>query len=138
VHAEQLARYRATAHVVGLTGLIALLLASAGLYGVMAYRVSERTREIGLRMALGASRRSLARTILLRGLRLSIVGIALGTAAALVLGRLVEASLFGVPARDPMTLAVAPLVLLAVAIAALLVPARRAMDVDPMRAMRMD
>jgi hypothetical protein len=135
---RQIARYRASAHVVGLTGLIALVLASAGLYGVMAYRVTQRTLELGLRMALGASGRSIAGWVLSGGLRLTLAGIALGMIAAVALGRFVEGLLFDIPARDPVALTTGPLVLLVVAVIAILVPARRAMRVDPMRAMRAD
>jgi ABC-type antimicrobial peptide transport system permease subunit len=136
VQAEQIARYRATAHVVGLSGLIALLLASAGLYGAMAYRVAQRTREIGLRMALGATRRTLAWEVMARGLRLVVIGAVLGLGAALALGRLTASLLFDVQPRDPVSLVAAPTILLIVAAAAVLVPARRAMRVDPMTAMR--
>jgi predicted permease len=136
VHAEQLARYRASAQLVGLSGIIALVLAGAGLYGVMAYRVAQRRREIGLRVALGASRGTLARDIVGRGLRLTVIGIALGLAGSLLLGRFVESMLFGVQSRDPVAFIAAPLVLLVAGVAALLVPARRAMRVDPMTAMR--
>jgi predicted permease len=136
VHAEQIARYRATAHVVGLSGLIALLLASAGLYGAMAYRVAQRTREIGLRMALGATRRTLAWEVMARGLRLVVIGAVLGFGAALALGRLTASLLFEVRPNDPVSLVAAPIVLLVVAAAAVFVPARRAMRIDPMRAMR--
>jgi predicted permease len=136
VYAEQLAGYRTSASVVGLTGLIALLLASAGLYGVMAYRVAERTREIGVRMALGATRRTVARGVLVRALRLTLAGVTLGLAGAFVLGRFVQALLFSVSAYDTASFLIAPLVLSAVAAAATLVPARRAMAIDPMRAIR--
>jgi predicted permease len=136
VQAEQIARYRATAHVVGLSGLIALLLACAGLYGAMAYRVAQRTREIGLRMALGATRRTLAWEVMARGLRLVVGGAVLGLGAAVVLGRLTSSLLFDVQPRDPVSLVAAPIVLLIVAAAAVLVPARRAMRIDPMKAMR--
>lgn len=138
VYREQLASYRTSANVVGLTGLIALLLASAGLYGVMAYRVAERTREIGVRMALGESKRSVAGVVVGRGLRLTLMGVALGVSGALALGPLVQGLLFGVPARDPVALLLAPAVLLAVGLLAMLVPARRAMTIDPMRAIRSD
>ncbi|MGH7553235.1 MAG: FtsX-like permease family protein, partial [Longimicrobiales bacterium] len=136
VQAEQIARYRATAHVVGLSGLIALLLASAGLYGAMAYRVAQRTREIGLRMALGATRRTLAWEVMARGLRLVVIGAVLGLGAAFTLGRLTASLLFDVQPRDPVSLVAAPIVLLIVAAAAVLVPARRVMRIHPMRAMR--
>jgi predicted permease len=138
VHAEQLARYRASAQLIGLSGIIALVLSGAGLYGVMAYRVAQRRREIGLRVALGATRGTLAADILGRGLRLTVTGISLGLAASLLLGRFVESMLFGVQPHDPVAFIAAPLVLLAAGITALLVPARRAMRVDPMTAMRTD
>jgi predicted permease len=136
VHNQQMARFRATAQVVGLSGLFALLLACAGLYGVMAYRVAQRTREIGLRIALGATNKTVARTVLSRGLLLTVAGLALGTAAALSLGQLAEGLLFDIQARDPVSLIAAPLVLLVVAAAALLAPTRRAMRVDPLTAIR--
>lgn len=138
ITAEQVARFRTTAHLVGITGLIALFLACAGLYGVMAWRVSRRTRELGLRMALGATRRGLAADVLGKGLRLAALGVLIGLAASLLLGRLVEGMLFGVHPRDPVSLLVAPILLVAVAAASLLVPARRAMRVDPLLAMRAD
>jgi putative ABC transport system permease protein len=136
VHAEQFARFRATAHVVSFTGLIALLLASAGLYGVMAFRVAQRTREIGLRLAFGATRKTVGRDVLSRGLRLVAIGGVLGIAVTLALGQLVERLLFGVRPDDPFSLMVAPVVLFVVAMLAMVVPARRAMRVDPMIAIR--
>lgn len=138
IEAEQVATFRATAHVVGLSGVITLLLASAGLYGVMAYRVSERTREIGLRLALGETAASVARRVLGGGLRLTIAGLLIGTAAVLAFGRIIGSLLFDVQPRDPVSLLAAPLILLAIATLALLVPAMRAMRVDPMRAMRVE
>jgi ABC-type antimicrobial peptide transport system permease subunit len=104
----------------------------------LAYRVAQRRREIGLRIALGATRRSLAAAVLWRGLRLSILGIVLGLAAGLSLGRLVESMLFGIRLHDPVAFIAAPFLLLASAVMAILVPARRAMRVDPMTAMRVD
>jgi putative ABC transport system permease protein len=136
VAAEQTARYRASASVVGLSGLIALLLASAGLYGVMAYRVSRRTREIGVRIALGATGVEVAGRVLARSLALVLLGSALGMAGAIGLGRFVEGMVFGISASDPLSLAVAPAVLLVVALFAVLQPARRAAAIDPMEAMR--
>jgi ABC-type antimicrobial peptide transport system permease subunit len=104
----------------------------------MAYRVSERTREIGLRMALGATRRNVGVRVLSRALGLTSAGIAIGIAASLVLGRLVQSLLFGVPPRDPLSLGLAPLILLLAAGIAVWIPARRAMTIDPMGAMRSD
>jgi len=123
---------------VGLSGLIALLLASAGLYGVMAYRVNQRTREIGLRMALGATRGVVAGGVVRRGSVLVLAGVVIGTVGALALARFIEGLVFGVTARDPASLVAAPLILAVVAILAALIPARRAMRVDPMTAMRAD
>jgi len=136
VYEEQLAGYRASANVVGLSGLVALLLASVGLYGVMAFRVAERTRDIGICLALGATRRRVATGVVGRGLRLTTAGILLGLAGALLLGRFVQGVVYGVQASDALSLTVAPLVLVAVAVVAVLVPARRAMRVDPMQAIR--
>lgn len=136
IYDEQLAGYRTTASVVGMAGVIALLLASAGLFGVMAYRVTQETREIGVRMALGASRGVVARAVLKRGLGLTMLGVGIGIAGALGLGRFVEGFLYGVPPRDALALIGAPLVLLLVAAGAVVIPARRAMSVDPMEAIR--
>jgi predicted permease len=136
LYAGELAGYRSSATVIGLAGLIALLLACAGLYGVMAFRVTERTREIGIRMALGATQRRVASAILRRGLWLTGLGLGLGMIGALGLGGLVRSQLYGVPARDPWSLVMAPVILLVVAVAAVLIPARRAMRVDPTGAMR--
>jgi ABC-type antimicrobial peptide transport system permease subunit len=138
IEADQVASFRASAHVVGLSGFIALLLASAGLYGVMACRVSERTREIGVRLALGQTSAGVARTVLAGGLRLTLAGLALGTIGVLALGRLITSLLFATQPRDPLSLLIAPLVLLTVAGLALLIPAVRAMRIDPMRAIRAD
>lgn len=132
----EIAGYRASATVVGLAGLIALLLACAGLYGVMAFRVAERTREIGVRMALGASRREVARSVVLRGLGLTAAGIGIGLVGAVLGGRLIASQLYGVPARDPVSLGMAVAILLAVAAGATLSPSRRAMAVDPLLAIR--
>ncbi|MFC1543650.1 ABC transporter permease [Gemmatimonadota bacterium] len=114
-------------------GLLALLLAVVGLYGIMAYSVARRTREIGLRMALGASRRSVLGLVFGEALPLVSAGLVVGLAAALALSRLLESMLFGVGARDPLVFVTVPLVLSLVASIALLVPAGRAVRVDPAR-----
>jgi putative ABC transport system permease protein len=114
-------------------GLIALLLAVIGLYGVMAYSVSQRSKEIGVRMALGASRGSVLNLVFREGGPLVVVGLALGLAGAFALSRLLESMLFGVGARDLAVFLAVPLVLTAVAAAAMLVPARRATRVDPVK-----
>jgi putative ABC transport system permease protein len=130
----------ATEHVVAqlatLFGVLALLLAAIGLYGVMSYSVAKRTGEIGVRMALGASQRSVASMILREIVTLVAVGSALGVAGALALGRFVEALVFGLAPRDPLTLAAAVAVLLIVALIAGYLPARRAAGIDPIVALR--
>jgi putative ABC transport system permease protein len=104
----------------------------------MTYRVAERTREIGVRIALGATRPGIAGSVLRRGMRLAVIGVAAGLLGALALGRVVAGLLFAVQPRDTLSLIAAPAVLLAVAAAALVVPVRRAMAIDPVRAMRVD
>ncbi len=115
---------------------LALVLAMVGIYGVMSYGVAQRTHEIGVRMALGAQHGHVARMILSRGLILTMVGLMLGLAGALALGRYLETLLFEVKPADPVTVAAATGVLLAVAIAAAYIPARTATKVDPMIALR--
>lgn len=114
---------------------LALLLAVLGIYGVMSYAVAQRTHEIGVRMALGAQRVDVARLVLGRGVFLTLLGLAIGIAGALALGRYLETLLFEVKPADPATLAAVIALLLAVAIAACLLPARRATRVDPMVAL---
>jgi predicted permease len=122
--------------LLGVFGLLALGLASIGLYGVMAYSVSLRRREIGVRMALGARGRSLVALVLGQGLRLVAAGIGLGLLGALVVGRALSGLLYGVSPADPVSLAGAAVVLLAVAALACYVPARYASRVDPLVALR--
>jgi predicted permease len=117
-------------------GLLALGLASIGLYGILAYAVSQRKREIGLRMALGASRSSVLRLILGQGMSLALTGVAIGFAGSLVVGRLLRRLLYGVGATDPVSLAAAALVLTSVALVACYLPARWATRVDPLVALR--
>lgn len=115
---------------------LALVLTMVGLYGAISYAVSQRTREIGIRMALGAAPRPVMNLILGRGLRLALLGAALGLATALGLARLMTSLLFGVKATDPATFGAVTIALLGVAMAACYVPARRAMQVDPIVALR--
>ncbi len=117
-------------------GLLALGLASIGLYGILAYSVTQRRKEIGLRMALGAAQSSVLRLILKQGMSLVLTGVLIGFAAALLLGSLLSEMLYGVSAADPVSVAGAALVLLAVAVVACYLPARRASRVDPLMALR--
>jgi putative ABC transport system permease protein len=131
-----IARPRAVSILVGVFALVALVLAAVGVYGVMAYSVHERTQEIGIRMALGASAPAVFRSVLGQGLRLVGVGIGAGLLAAAVLTRVLERLLFEIEPLDPWTFSIAPIVLIAVAIVALYVPARRGMRVAPGDALR--
>ncbi|HEV2424146.1 MAG TPA: ABC transporter permease [Terriglobia bacterium] len=122
--------------LLGMFGSLALLLASVGLYGVMAYSVTRRRREIGVRMALGAVPGTVLRLVVRDGMKLVGLGIALGLAASLVVGRGLSHMLFGVSPADPASLASASAVLIIVALAACCLPARAATRIDPMRALR--
>ena len=117
-------------------GLLALGLASIGLYGVLAYSVNQRKREIGLRMALGATRTGVLSLILREGMSLVAAGVLIGFTAALAVGRLLSRMLFGVGASDPASVAGAALILSMVALLACYLPARRATRVDPLEALR--
>jgi putative ABC transport system permease protein len=127
---------RFTMFLLGTFAVVALLLACVGLFAVMAYLVSQRTHEIGVRLALGARPRDVFRLIIGRGLTLAAVGSAFGVGGAWALGRFLESMLYQIKPSDPITLASAPVLLLAVALLACYVPARRAMKVDPMVALR--
>lgn len=116
--------------------VLALVLACVGIYGVISYLVGQRTREIGVRMALGAQRAEVLRLIVGQGMRMALIGAAIGTVAALALARLISAQLFGVSAHDPVTFAAVGGLLVLVAVLACYIPARRAMRVDPMEALR--
>jgi ABC-type antimicrobial peptide transport system permease subunit len=127
---------RMAATLLGMLGGLGLLLGTLGLYGVMAYLVTQRTHEIGIRMALGAERGNILRLVLRQALRLVVLGLALGTLGALAAARLIEGLLYGVQPQDPMTMAMVMLVLAGAALVACLLPARRAVRVDPITALR--
>src|SRR5207248_7399160 len=122
--------------LLAICGGMALFLAAIGLYAVMSYLVSQSTRELGMRVALGAGARDILRLVLSRGLRLTIAGIAIGGITALLLTRLMGNLLYKVSPRDPIAFGVALIILLAVALLACFLPARRAMRVDPVQALR--
>jgi putative ABC transport system permease protein len=122
--------------LIGFFGIVALLLATAGVFGVMAYSVSRRTREIGVRVALGAGSGDVLKMILRQGFRTIIIGVAIGIAGSLALTRSVQSLLFGVTPTDPLTFVGVTLLLIATALLACFIPARRATKVDPMVALR--
>jgi putative ABC transport system permease protein len=136
VIAASVARRRFTMMMVGLFAALALLLSLVGLYAVLSQSVAERIQEMAVRLALGAQPSNLLTLVLSEGLRLAAFGIVVGLAAAFVMTGFLEALLFGVPARDPSTFIAVPVVLLAAAVAGCLMPARRAMRVDPIVALK--
>jgi ABC-type antimicrobial peptide transport system permease subunit len=127
-------RFYAT--LIGVFAAVALLLAAVGLYGVIAYAVSQRTHELGIRVALGATSQRISTMVIREGLALTAIGVAVGIVAALAAGSVVASLLFGVTPRDPTTLGGVVVVLAAVAMLASWLPARRAARVDPLVAMR--
>ncbi|MBV9886441.1 MAG: FtsX-like permease family protein [Acidobacteria bacterium] len=115
---------------------VVLVLSSVGLYAALAYSVGQRRHEIGIRVALGADGRDISRMIVSHGARLALLGVALGLAASLLLTRLMQGLLYGVSAGDPLTLIGAAVLLSSIALGACFVPARRAMQIDPLAALR--
>jgi predicted permease len=136
--ADNFNQERLITRLTGLFGLLALILASVGLYGITAYSVARRTSEIGLRMALGANRGTVIALVLKKALLLVALGLAIGIPVALVGGRLMSTQLYGVRTYDPLTLAVAVLVLSAFAALAGFIPAKRAASIEPMNALRIE
>jgi putative ABC transport system permease protein len=136
VIAESLWRQHLSASMMGIFGAIALLLAAMGIYGVLAYSVSRRTHEIGIRSALGATRGDLLRMVIGEGLLLTLAGVGIGTLAALGLTRVLAGLLYGVRPRDPLTFVTLALLLILIALLAVSIPARRASKVDPLVALR--
>jgi ABC-type antimicrobial peptide transport system permease subunit len=124
--------------LLALFGGLAVFLAPVGIYGVIAYAVEQRAHEFSIRTALGAGRRDIIRLVVREGLIVTLVGIAIGIGAAFGLTRLIASQLYGVTATDPLTIAVVAVLLTAVAMAACVLPARRAARVDPLRALRVE
>ncbi|HKG21968.1 MAG TPA: FtsX-like permease family protein, partial [Blastocatellia bacterium] len=138
VVSRSLSQRRLNMSLLVLFAALAGLLAAVGIYGVMAYTVSERTHEIGIRMALGAPRAQVLRMMLSNGARLTLIGIAIGLGVALALTRVMANLLYGVSTTDPLTFAAISVLLIAVALPASYIPARRAARVDPLEALRYD
>jgi len=133
---ESIAPRRFSLFVVSMFAVLAMVLGAVGLYGVMSYAVTQRTREFGIRVALGAQQYDVLRLVIRQGMVLSLVGVIIGLAGSFALTRLMSSLLFGVSATDPATFVVVATLLTIVALAACYLPARRATKVDPMIALR--
>ena len=136
VFSDSVSRQRFESVLLGAFGLIALLLAAVGIFGVMSQSVGQRVHEIGVRSALGATTRDIYRLVIGQGMALTVAGLLLGMGGALLLTRWMSVLLFGVSPTDALTFAVVPIVLGLVALAACYIPAHRAAQVDPMTAIR--
>ncbi|MGC1768977.1 MAG: FtsX-like permease family protein, partial [Candidatus Acidiferrales bacterium] len=134
--ARSLADRRFALELLGLFAAVALLLAAIGIYGVMAYSFSQRTHEVGIRIALGAQRADILRMALSEGMQIVAIGLATGLAGAAIMTRLFRSMLFNVAPADPITFATAAAILAAVALMACYIPAQRATQVDPLTALR--
>ena len=132
------AQPRLNAILLAVFAAVAMLIASIGIYGVLAYSVNQRTQEIGLRMALGAPRGQVLRLIVREGMTVGAIGIGAGVAGALALSRVLASLVFDVPVRDPLTYVVVTASLAVVALVACVIPARKASRVDPIVALRCD
>jgi ABC-type antimicrobial peptide transport system permease subunit len=135
---ESTARSRFNTWLMSIFGACALLLAAIGIYGLMAYAVQQRTREIGIRMALGADLADVRRLVFRDGLTVTSLGIALGLIASFALARSISTLLFEVSPRDPLVFVVVPILLSAAALLGILIPSRRATRVNPLDALRVE
>jgi putative ABC transport system permease protein len=136
VVSDATARTRFDTLLMTVFGAVSMLLTAIGVYGLIAYMVEQRTREMGIRIALGAPAAAVRNSVVMQGMKLAAVGIVLGVAGALALGRVLAGFLFGVTARDPLVFLATSLVVAFAAFVATLLPARRASRVDPVVALR--
>jgi ABC-type antimicrobial peptide transport system permease subunit len=136
IHQRSMARTSFAMTMLAIAAAMALLLGAVGVYGVISYSVSQRTREIGVRMALGARRGDVSGLVLRQGLLLTAIGVAVGVVAALGLGQVMQALLYGVEARDPLTILAVSLALALIGVVSTSLPAYRAASVDPIEALR--
>ena len=136
VIAKSVAPRRFRMLLLGLFALLALLLAVIGVYGVMAYSSTQRTHEFGVRIALGADRQDILKLVVRQGFKLALLGVSIGVGGALLLTRVLSSLLYEVSAHDPLTFSAVAALLMLVALAASYIPARRAMKVDPIVALR--
>ena len=138
VEAQSMARDDFNMLLLTIFGLAALVLAAIGIYGLMAYSVTQRVQEIGIRMALGADRQAIRHMVVWQGMKLALAGVVLGVGAAFGLTRLIASSLYGVKSWDPTAFVIVPIVLTLVALMATWIPAVRASRLDPMKALRIE